>query len=90
MHSRRVPSALFASCVRVLSMACGLILDTVTHSRREIKRLAYLEGRAPQWPAAEARKSSGVELSAMRGAYGPRAENDVSPSAVPAMPAAAS
>jgi hypothetical protein len=23
-------------------MTCGLILDTVTHGRREIKRLAYL------------------------------------------------
>ncbi|MCZ6814506.1 MAG: hypothetical protein O7F14_10675, partial [Alphaproteobacteria bacterium] len=25
-----------------LSLACGLILDTVTHSRRETKRLHYL------------------------------------------------
>jgi hypothetical protein len=71
-------------------LACGLILDTVTHSRREIKRLAYLEGRAPQWPASAARAAGGVELSAMRGAYGPRAQNDAASAAVPAMPAAAS
>jgi hypothetical protein len=25
-----------------LSFACGLILDTVTHGRRELKRLHYL------------------------------------------------
>jgi hypothetical protein len=31
----------------VLSVACGLILDTVTRGRRELKRLAYLAHRAP-------------------------------------------
>jgi hypothetical protein len=36
--------------VAVLSMMCGLILDTVTHSRRELKRLAYLDIPAPKWP----------------------------------------
>jgi hypothetical protein len=30
-----------------LSFACGLILDTVTRGRRELKLLAYLAQRAP-------------------------------------------
>jgi hypothetical protein len=30
-----------------LSFASGLILDTVTRGRRELKRLAYLSHRAP-------------------------------------------
>ncbi len=50
---RRFPTAVLSTgimLVAFLSMACGLILDTVTHSRRELKRLAYLEIRAPQWP----------------------------------------
>jgi glycosyltransferase involved in cell wall biosynthesis len=49
----RLPTAVLSvgiMLVGVLSMACGLILDTVTHSRRELKRLAYLEIRAPRWP----------------------------------------
>jgi hypothetical protein len=65
----RLPTAVLSvgiMLVAVLSMACGLILDTVTHSRREIKRLAYLGGRAPQWPAPAARKAGGAELSAVR------------------------
>jgi glycosyltransferase involved in cell wall biosynthesis len=41
----RIPTAIL--CVGLmltafLSFACGLILDTVTHGRRELKRLAYL------------------------------------------------
>jgi len=49
----RLPTAVLSvgiMLVAVLSMACGLILDTVTHSRRELKRLAYLEIKAPRWP----------------------------------------
>jgi hypothetical protein len=30
-----------------LAVACGLILDTVTRGRRELKLLAYLAQRAP-------------------------------------------
>ncbi len=30
-----------------VSIAAGLILDTVTRGRREVKLLAYLEQRAP-------------------------------------------
>jgi hypothetical protein len=40
--------------VAFLSLVCGLILDTVTHSRRELKRLAYLDIPAPRWPAGNA------------------------------------
>lgn len=41
----RLPTAVLAASIMLLgflSMTCGLILDTVTHGRREIKRLAYL------------------------------------------------
>jgi hypothetical protein len=30
-----------------LAIACGLVLDTVTRGRREVKRLAYLAHRPP-------------------------------------------
>jgi hypothetical protein len=33
--------------IAVLSLACGLVLDTVTRGRRELKLLAYLAQRAP-------------------------------------------
>jgi hypothetical protein len=46
----RFPSAILAtglaSCGFV-ALACGLILDTVTRGRREIKRLHYLQLKAP-------------------------------------------
>lgn len=41
----RLPTAVLAASTMLLgflSITCGLILDTVTHGRREIKRLAYL------------------------------------------------
>ncbi|WP_404532926.1 glycosyltransferase [Massilia sp. TN1-12] len=41
----RLPTAVLAASVMLLaflSLTCGLILDTVTHGRRELKRLAYL------------------------------------------------
>lgn len=41
----RLPTAVLAASTMLLgflAMTCGLILDTVTHGRREIKRLAYL------------------------------------------------
>ncbi len=46
----RFPSAILAASIMLLgflSLTCGLILDTVTHSRREFKRLAYLAIAAP-------------------------------------------
>jgi hypothetical protein len=90
----RLPTAVLAvgiMLVAVLSMACGLILDTVTHSRRELKRLAYLEIRAPRWPANAAPQPA-VETMAMpvvRG-YGARAGNDPVDTPLPELPLAAS
>jgi glycosyltransferase involved in cell wall biosynthesis len=46
----RLPTAVLATgliLLASLSMACGLILDTVTRGRRELKFLAYLAQRAP-------------------------------------------
>ncbi len=53
----RLPSAVLSTGVMLLaflSIACGLILDTVTRGRRELKLLAYLAQRAP---AEERRRS---------------------------------
>ncbi|WBY03397.1 glycosyltransferase family 2 protein [Ramlibacter tataouinensis] len=49
----RFPTAILSvglMLMAALSLVCGLILDTVTHSRRELKRLAYLDIPAPRWP----------------------------------------
>jgi glycosyltransferase involved in cell wall biosynthesis len=46
----RFPTAILATGLVILAFlsgACGLILDTVTHGRREAKRLKYLEFEAP-------------------------------------------
>lgn len=46
----RFPTAILCTGLMILAMlslACGLILDTVTHGRRELRRLAYLA-----WPSA--------------------------------------
>jgi glycosyltransferase involved in cell wall biosynthesis len=46
----RFPTAILATgmvTLAVISGACGLILDTVTHGRREAKRMKYLEYPAP-------------------------------------------
>jgi glycosyltransferase involved in cell wall biosynthesis len=46
----RLPSAILAMGLMLaafMSIASGLILDTVTRGRREVKLLAYLEQRAP-------------------------------------------
>lgn len=50
----RFPTAVLASALMIasfLSLSVGLILNAVTHSRREVKRLAYLAA-APRSPAA--------------------------------------
>lgn len=47
----RFPTAILVTGMMVtafLSLACGLILDTVTRGRHEMKRLAYLQIAAPQ------------------------------------------
>jgi glycosyltransferase involved in cell wall biosynthesis len=46
----RLPSAVAAASLflcAVVAFSCGLILDTVTHSRREAKRIAYLQYLPP-------------------------------------------
>jgi glycosyltransferase involved in cell wall biosynthesis len=46
----RFPTAILSASIMLLaflSMICGLILDTVTRGRREMKRLAYLQIAAP-------------------------------------------
>jgi len=53
----RVPTAILSTglmLIAALSIACGLVLDTVTRGRRELKLLAYLAQRAP---AEERRRS---------------------------------
>jgi glycosyltransferase involved in cell wall biosynthesis len=53
----RLPTAVLATglvLVAFLSIACGLILDTVTRGRREVKLIAYLALRAP--PGEERRR----------------------------------
>ncbi len=51
----RIPTAVLSSGIMLLaflSLTCGLILDTVTRGRREMKRLRYLEFAAPVRPDA--------------------------------------
>ena len=47
----RLPTAVLATSLMLiafLSLACGLILDTVTRGRWEAKRMAYLSIPGPQ------------------------------------------
>jgi hypothetical protein len=74
----RLPTAVLSLGIMLLaflSMACGLILDTVTHSRRELKRLAYLEIPAPKWPASGALQAPPARSASIPVAA--RAGNDV-------------
>jgi hypothetical protein len=53
----RLPTAVLSTGLMVLAFlatACGIILDTVTRGRRELKLLAYLAQRGP---AEERRRS---------------------------------
>lgn len=60
----RLPTAVLVCALMILaflSLACGLILDSVAHGRREMKRLHYLTLPAPAWaitPLADASGSS--------------------------------
>lgn len=61
----RFPTAILATGLALLGflgLACGLILDTVTHSRREIKRLHYLS--LPGLPGRGRDKTQGVGTDA--------------------------
>ncbi|MBI1181631.1 MAG: glycosyltransferase [Alphaproteobacteria bacterium] len=52
----RFPTAILATGLMLLaflSLTSGLILDTVTTARREVKRLAYLSHQAPRRPGEE-------------------------------------
>lgn len=47
----RIPTVMLAASlivIAVLSGACGLILDTVTRGRQEVKRLIYLQYKSPK------------------------------------------
>ncbi len=60
----RFPTAILSTGLTLLgflSLACGLILDTVTHSRQEIKRLHYLA--LPGLPARRAACPTGGKKS---------------------------
>jgi hypothetical protein len=49
----RLPTALLATAIMLLSflsLTCGLILDTVTRGRKELKRIAYLAAGARRSP----------------------------------------
>ena len=65
----RLPTAVLSLGIMLLaflSMACGLILDTVTHSRRELKRLAYLNVPAPKWPMTEVKQERPARAGSMQ------------------------
>jgi hypothetical protein len=65
----RLPTAVLSLGIMLLaflSMACGLILDTVTHSRRELKRLAYLNVPAPKWPMTEMKQECPARAGSMQ------------------------
>lgn len=55
----RLPTAVLATGLMLLaflSLTCGMILDTVTHGRREQRRIAYLEIPAPALPWRQAQR----------------------------------
>jgi glycosyltransferase involved in cell wall biosynthesis len=93
---RRFPTAGLSAAIMLLaflSMFCGLVLDTVTHSRRELKRLAYLEIPAPKWPdshIAQAVASATALPSPAWAAGSGEAENDAGTGRLPQVPVAVS
>jgi hypothetical protein len=59
----RLPTALLSTGLMILAfmaIACGLILDTVTRGRREMKLLAYLAQAAPSGPNDKPKPGKGV------------------------------
>jgi len=62
----RFPTAILATGIMLLaclSLTCGLILDTVTHGRRELKRLHYLAVPAPEAGGGAERNCSPADPS---------------------------
>jgi hypothetical protein len=45
-----------------MSLACGVILEAVSASRREFKRMRYLDLPAPDADRARPHESTGAEL----------------------------
>ncbi len=57
----RFPTAILSTGLMLLSflsLSCGLVLDTVTRGRKEMKRMRYLEIAAPRRPDAAVRSAS--------------------------------
>jgi glycosyltransferase involved in cell wall biosynthesis len=53
----RLPTAVLSTglvLLAMLALACGLILDSVSRGRKELKRLTYLAQRTPGWPGGDA------------------------------------
>jgi hypothetical protein len=68
----RFPTAILSTGIMLLaflSLVCGLVLDTVTHSRRELKRLAYLDIPAPRWPHALRARPAAVPVTPQAASY---------------------
>jgi glycosyltransferase involved in cell wall biosynthesis len=74
----RFPTAILSASIMVLaflSLASGIVLDTVTRGRRELKRLAYLRIPAPQESLSLARPAIEVTTAPGPTADKPRARN---------------
>ena len=59
----RLPTAVLSTGLMLLGLAVdrrGLVLDTVTRGRREMKLLAYLEQRAPGDGPARSRSAQAI------------------------------
>lgn len=62
----RFPTAILSTGLMLLSflgLGCGLILDTVTRGRKEMKRMRYLEIEAPWRPNRPSQAASSTEQS---------------------------
>jgi hypothetical protein len=58
----RFPTAILATGLMILasiSLAAGLVLDSVTHGRRELKRLHYLSLQGPTFGERRRPRGSG-------------------------------
>jgi glycosyltransferase involved in cell wall biosynthesis len=58
----RIPTAILVTGMTIIAVLCvfaGLILDTVTRGRREVRRLAYLSFSAPAFAGAGGRLEAG-------------------------------
>lgn len=62
----RFPTAILSASIMLLaflSLVCGLVLDTVTRGRREMKRLSYLQMPSPAASLAELTGDRSVRLA---------------------------